>query len=62
MGRNDAQHQFLLDNRPHNGQSGWEVLTPFELDDGRRILVNRGWIAFGGKNSKNLRRKSADAA
>ena len=47
-GEFDPMHQFLLDNRSHNGQPGWEVLTPFELEDGRWILVNRGWIAFSG--------------
>jgi cytochrome oxidase assembly protein ShyY1 len=47
-GRFDAQHQFLLDNRFYKGAPGYEVLTPFELTDGRRILVNRGWVPFLG--------------
>jgi surfeit locus 1 family protein len=47
-GRFDAQHQFLLDNRFFKGAPGYEVLTPFELTDGRRILVNRGWVPFLG--------------
>ncbi len=47
-GRYDAAHQFLLDNRTHDGAAGYEVLTPFELDDGRLVLVNRGWISFSG--------------
>jgi cytochrome oxidase assembly protein ShyY1 len=47
-GRFDPEHQFLLDNRSHAGKPGYEVLTPFVLKDGRRILVNRGWIPFGG--------------
>jgi surfeit locus 1 family protein len=47
-GRFDAEHQFLLDNRFYKGQPGYEVLTPFELTDGRRILVNRGWVPFLG--------------
>jgi surfeit locus 1 family protein len=47
-GRFDPAHQFLLDNRSHAGQPGYEVLTPFVLGDGRAILVNRGWVAFTG--------------
>ena len=37
--------QFLLDNRTHQGQPGFYVLTPFRIDASEvRILVNRGWI------------------
>ncbi len=44
--------QFLLDNRSHQGRPGWEVLTPLALDDGRLILVNRGWIPFSGDRTR----------
>ncbi len=44
----DAQRQFLLDNRTLDGRAGYEVLTPLRLEDGRVLLVNRGWIAFSG--------------
>jgi len=47
-GEFEPAHQFLLDNRSHAGSPGYEVLTPFRLVDGRRLLVNRGWIPFGG--------------
>ncbi|HEU5136882.1 MAG TPA: SURF1 family protein [Steroidobacteraceae bacterium] len=47
-GEFEAERQFLLDNRSHAGKPGYEVLTPFRLADGRRLLVNRGWIPFGG--------------
>jgi surfeit locus 1 family protein len=36
---------LLLDNRIMMGKSGVEVLSPFVLDDGRTVLVNRGWVA-----------------
>jgi surfeit locus 1 family protein len=47
-GRWDGTRQFLLDNRTRDGRAGYEVLTPLELDDGRWLLVNRGWVPFGG--------------
>ena len=43
-GSYDGEHQFLLDNMSHNGQPGYEVLTPLRLADGRTVMVNRGWV------------------
>ncbi len=34
----------LARNRPHGGTSAFEVLVPFATDDGRVVLVNRGWV------------------
>lgn len=51
-GRFDAEHQFLLDNRIENGEAGYEVLTPLDLDDGRALLVDRGWVPFTGFRSR----------
>ena len=39
--------QLLVRNRPYNGQSGFDVLVPFELDDGRVFVVDRGWVPVG---------------
>jgi surfeit locus 1 family protein len=47
-GKLDAAHQFLLDNRTHEGRPGYEVLTPLDRGAGDVILVNRGWIPFSG--------------
>lgn len=46
-GRYDGAHQVLLDNQTHAGRVGYRVWTPLVLADGRRILVDRGWIALG---------------
>jgi surfeit locus 1 family protein len=46
-GRYDTRHQFLLDNRVHEGRPGVQVLTPLVLDGGGAVLVNRGWQPFG---------------
>jgi len=40
----DPERHVLLDNRIFNGRAGVHVLTPFNLADGRTILVNRGWL------------------
>ncbi len=44
----DAAHQFLLDDRTHAGQPGYEVLTPLVVREGRVILIDRGWVPFSG--------------
>jgi len=43
-GRYDPRRHVLLDNKIDKGRAGVHVLTPFELQDGRQILVNRGWL------------------
>jgi surfeit locus 1 family protein len=51
-GRFDPERQFLLDNRIENGAAGYEVLTPLTLEDGRVLLVDRGWVPFTGYRSR----------
>jgi len=51
-GRYDSRHQILLDNMPsnnpaHPGRPGYRVLTPFALEQGGWLLVDRGWLAPG---------------
>ena len=38
---------LLARNRPHGGTSAFEVLVPFRLDDGRVVIVDRGWVPPG---------------
>jgi surfeit locus 1 family protein len=46
-GEFDARRQILIDNKVHAGRAGYHVVAPLKLDDGRVILVNRGWAAQG---------------
>ena len=52
IGTFDAEHQFLLDNRTHDGNAGYEVLTPLHRPNGSIALVDRGWVPFTGSRSK----------
>jgi len=44
-----ADEQLLVRNRVFNGNPGFEVLVPFQLDDGRVFVVDRGWLSIGSK-------------
>lgn len=44
-GRYLADEEVVVRNRPFEGSSGFEVITPFRLDDGTVFMVDRGWIA-----------------
>ncbi len=47
-GHYDNAHHILVDNKVHQRQVGYDVITPFIPDDGKQlILINRGWIAAG---------------
>ena len=46
-GRFDTDHHFYYDNRIVNGIAGYDIYTPFAMEDGRAILVNRGWLKQG---------------
>ena len=42
----------LLDNRIYQGKPGYQVVTPLQLNDGRVVLVNRGWVAASRERSQ----------
>jgi len=43
----DTEHHFYYDNRIVNGVAGYDIYTPFRMEDGKTILVNRGWLKQG---------------
>lgn len=46
-GRMDAEHQILFDNQVFDEKVGYGVWTPMVLADGRRVLIDRGWVPLG---------------
>jgi surfeit locus 1 family protein len=51
-GNYETGYQVLVDNRVHQGQAGYEVITPLRLSDSNvRLLVNRGWVPLGEDRS-----------
>lgn len=49
QGRFVSSKQFVLDNRYSDHQVGFNVLTPFEINDSNKVvLVDRGWLPLTG--------------
>jgi len=42
-----ADRQLLLDDQVRGSTPGYHVWTPLRLDDGRLLIVNRGWVPAG---------------
>ncbi|TGB09899.1 SURF1 family protein [Streptomyces sp. MZ04] len=48
-GTYDTEHEVVVRRRTNSDEEiGFHVLTPFVLDDGKVLLVNRGWIPANG--------------
>jgi surfeit locus 1 family protein len=47
----DAARQILIDNRVHAGVVGYDVVTPLLMNDGRVVLVDRGFVPGGVSRS-----------
>lgn len=39
--------EVLIRSQIHLGTAGFHVITPLILEDGRAVLVNRGWVPLG---------------
>lgn len=37
--------EVVVRNRPFEGSTGFEVITPFRLDSGEVFMIDRGWVA-----------------
>ncbi|GAA3769664.1 SURF1 family protein [Microbacterium kribbense] len=48
-GRYLTDHQLLVRNRVHGGTAAYEIILPFQLQDGRVFLVDRGWELPGNR-------------
>lgn len=42
-----VDEQLLARGRPLDGNVGFEVLVPFQVDDGGIFIVDRGWVPVG---------------
>ncbi|MDQ0786231.1 SURF1 family protein [Streptomyces sp. B3I8] len=49
----DTAHEVVVRRRTNtDGEVGYHVLTPFVLDDGKVLLVNRGWVPADGAQTE----------
>jgi cytochrome oxidase assembly protein ShyY1 len=51
-GRYLLRDELLVRNRPFDGQPGFEVLVPLQLEDGSVFIVDRGYVPTGNTHDR----------
>jgi surfeit locus 1 family protein len=51
VGGYDETRQILIDNMVEGTRAGYFVITPFALQGGGWVLVNRGWVPLGASRA-----------
>jgi surfeit locus 1 family protein len=51
-GHYDDTRQILIDNMVNAERAGYFVITPFALQGGGWVLVNRGWVPLGSSRAE----------
>ena len=49
-GKYIQEDSVLIRNRTYNGVPGFWLLTPFQLSNSQKIVVNRGWLPLSAEN------------
>lgn len=52
VGRFDPAHQVTVKFTPRKGNAGADVVTPFVIEGGSTVLVNRGWMSTENTNER----------
>jgi surfeit locus 1 family protein len=52
FGRYDETRQVLIDNMMNAERVGYFVITPFALEGGGWVLINRGWVPLGANRAE----------
>ena len=61
-GTYDFENQVALRNFYNEGVYGYHLLTPLKLEDGRAVLVERGWIPSEGNDAPSAWSRYQEAA
>lgn len=51
-GRFENDKELHLTGRPFEGNAGFHVLTPFVIENGPTVLVNRGWVPMARRRAE----------
>ncbi len=57
-GKFDYDKQIYLYSLNDNGKPGYDVITPFRTNRNENVLINRGWIVKGLKDSPSINLKN----